>query len=216
MSMRLVALLACVLGSPLASAQAILQLDALDASVYPAMLESVRAGDMDVDFQQMRLAYTLTPEYAPYDIEPKKQKRRMFDLLFEHQTPDAALLVADSVLAARYVDLDAQYGAGVAHDMLGNAEQAAVHFALFEGLMDSILRTAEGTQEDPFIVIATDEEYTLIGVLGLDNKSQSLMSCNDVPCDLLELHDPNDGATLSFYFDVSIPFGQMRRQLGQE
>lgn len=214
--MRLAFLFACLLGAQTASAQAILKLDSLDATIYPELLERVRAGDTDVDYQRMRLAYTLTDAYEPYDIDPKKQKRRMFDLLFQQQDPDAALLVADSVLAARYVDLDAQYGAGVAHDMLGNADQAVVHFTLFEGLMDSILRTAEGTQEDPFIVIATDEEYTLIGVLGLENKSQSLMSCNEAPCDLLELHDPNDGADMRFFFDVSIPFSHMRRSLGQE
>ncbi|GAB5534939.1 MAG: hypothetical protein Rubg2KO_11880 [Rubricoccaceae bacterium] len=213
--MRLAFLLAFLIGSPMASAQAILKLDSLDATVYPELLDRVRAGDMDVDYQRMRLAYTLTDAYAPYDIDPKKQKQRMFDLLFQKQTPEAALLVADSVLAGRYVDLDAQYGAGVAHDMLGNADQAAFHFALFEGLMDSILRTAEGTQDDPFIVIATDEEYTLIGVLGLENKGQSLMTCNGVPCDLLELHDSTDGADMRFFFDVSIPFGQMRRDLGE-
>ena len=214
--MRLALLLACLLSPGLASAQAVQRLSDLDATVYPTLLDRLRAGDSDVDFQQMRLAFTLTPEYAPYDIEPKKQKQRMFDLLFEHQNPEAALLVADSVLAVRYVDLDAQYGAGVAHDMLGHSDQAAVHFALFEGLMDSILRTAEGTREDPFLVIATDEEYTLIGVLGLQNQRQSLVSCNEVPCDQLELHDPDDGATLTFYFDVSIPFAQMRRDLHGE
>ncbi len=214
--MRCAFLLACLLAPTLASAQANQRLDSLDASVYAMLLDRVRAGEPDVDYQRMRLAYALTPDYAPYDIDPKKQKHRMFDLLFQLQNPEAALLVADSVLAARYVDPDGQYGAGVAHDMLGHADQAALHFALFEGLVDSILRTAEGTQEDPFIVIATDEAYTLIGVLGLENRSQSLMSCNGAPCDLLELHDPSDGADLKFYFDVSIPFGHMRRQLGQD
>lgn len=215
--MRLALLyLSVMLATSPASAQAERMLDSLDASIHAELTERVRAGDTDVDYRLWRVSSAVTPGYNPYDIEKRDRNRRMFDLLFQKQDPAAALLVADSSLAASYVSIDAHYGAGVAHDMLGNADDSAFHFAVFEGLVDSILRTAEGTSADPFIVVDVDEEYTLTGILGLQTKGQSLVDCdNGAPCDLLELHDPDDGADLTFYFDISIPFGHMRRTLDE-
>ncbi|MEO0557213.1 MAG: DUF4919 domain-containing protein, partial [Bacteroidota bacterium] len=205
-------ILASSMGVRAASAQADQLLDSLDASTYAELTERVRTGETEIDYRLWRLSFAASPGYNPYDVDAKQRTARMFDALFQQETPSAALLIADSSLAANYVHIDAHYGAGVAHDMLGNAEASTFHFDVFEGLMDSILRTAEGTSADPFIVINVDEEYTLTGLLGLQRRGQSLVDCDSgARCDRLELYDPNDGADLTFYFDVSIPFGAMRR-----
>ena len=183
------------------------------AADYHDAVARLQAGDTDVDCRAARLAYALTDGYEPYAVEPKKQERRLHEHLNERQDPRAALLVADSLLAGNYVNLDAHYGASLAHDQLGHADRAAFHIAVFRNLLDSIVETASGSADDPFVVNRVDEEYVVIAVLGFEHRGQSLVDCGASKCDLMTVRDPRDGAELELYFDVSIPYGHMRRQL---
>ena len=207
-------LLLLVLWPSAVVAQGELALDSLDATDYEDAVRRLHAVDLDVDFQTMRFAFALTDAYDPYDTEPRQQRQRLNEHLYQHDAPEAALLVADSLLAVNYVDMDAHYGAGVAHDRLGHADEAAFHFEVFEGLLDSLLRTATGTEDDPFVVVRVDEEYILIAVLRLELRGQSLVDCANTQCDRMELHDPSDGGDVDLFFDVSLPFGHMRRTMG--
>lgn len=207
----LIAALSLLTGS--ASAQGDLALDSLRAEDYHTAAESLRSGDLEgVDFRAARYAFALTDGYSPYAVDAKRRSRRVRDHL-DAGDPAAAVVSVDSTLAENYVDLDAHYWALVAHDQLGDADRAAHHAAVFDGLIGSILDSDQGTEEDPFVVVNVTEEYVVLGILGLQQTGQTLVGCGDVRCDVQSVVDPEDGAELDLYFDISIPFGHMQRQL---
>ena len=209
--MRLV-LIASVLFAGVAHAQGALALDSLHASDYEEAAARLRAGDTDVDYQKARFAFALTDGYSPYDVEPRKRSRRVRDFL-NAGDPAAAVLAIDSTLAVDYVDLDAHFWASTAHDRLGAADRSAHHAAVFGGLLRSILDSNRGTEADPYVVLTVAEEYVVVGVLGLAQRGQGLAPCGLAQCDLLSLVDPASGVERELYFDVSIPYGHMQRQL---
>lgn len=208
-------LLVCLVLPTVAYGQGERALDTLRAADYDAVVAQLRAGKTDVDYQRGRLAVALTPGYNPYAVEAKQQERRLTDHLFEHDDPAAALAVADSLFADDYLNLVAHHRAGLAHERLGDADQAAFHAAVFQGLLDSILRTATGTEDDPFVVNRVTEEYVVIGVLGLEMLGQTLVGCAETRCDAMDLRDPRDNGEVTLYFDISIPYGHMRRQMNR-
>lgn len=196
-----------------AAAQGERALDSLRAADYHAVVAQLRAGETDVDYLRGRLAFAATPGYEPYDPAPRDQQVRL-ETHLAGGDPAAAALVADSLLAGHYLDLAGHVGAAVAHEALGDSARAAFHFAVFEGLVDSILDTASGRADDPFVVNRVDEEYIVAAVLGLRVVGQGLVECGGAPCDELTLEDAGAGE-VTLYFDVSLPYGHMRRQLGR-
>ena len=177
------------------------------------MVAQVEAGETDVDYFAMRMAFAESSAYSPYNVDPTQRRGRMFEALFGESDYERALVLADSTLDEYYIDIDGHMIASIAHANLGDEAAAAFHREIGLGLARSILDSGEGTTDtSPFIVINTSEEYALLRVMGMDSRGQSLVQCNDVPCDRMEVEDGDTGDTTVFFFDVSRPFAWMRAQ----
>ena len=182
-------------------------------SAYLAALRPVMRGDTAVDLTMLRRLYARTSFYAPYDVTRDQQRQRMWAAL-NTAGPRAAVPVADSVLAANYLDLDAHLASGVAARERGDSAAAELHFALVRGLLRSIESTGDGrTRERPLFVLSPAEEYSYLAARGLRRTGmQGLSDCAGRECDAMTVAERDGGESFQLYFDVSLATGHLRRR----
>lgn len=179
---------------------------------YAALLERVKKSDATVDFKELRMAYTETPDYSPYGGD-RDMRQKMFAALNAKEF-DQAVESAEKILAKDCVEINAHFVSYVAHRELGRAEKAAFHKFIFDGLVKSITGSGDGqTTETAFVVISTDEEYALFNVLGLRAADQALVSQNGHSFDRMTANNPKTNETVVYFFNIDKPFNWLSQSL---
>lgn len=179
---------------------------------YAALLDRVKKSDATVDFKELRMAYTETPDYSPYGGD-RDMRQKMFAALNAKEF-DQAVESAEKILAKNFVEINAHFVAYVARRELGQAEKSTFHKFMFDGLVKSITGSGDGkTAETAFVVIATDEEYTLFNVLGLRPTGQALVSQNGHSFDRMTAADLKTTETVVYFFNIDKPFNRLGQSL---
>lgn len=176
-------------------------------SEYASLLASLKSGKTDVDYARLRLSYMDSPEYKAAK-DTSDAEKAMTEALNKKDYP-AALKNAEAVLESNYVDIDAHYVAFEANRETGAVEKAKFHYAVFRGLIDSILHSGDGkSTEKAWVVINVHEEYVVITVLGFKRFpiQQSLIQKDGHAYDEMKAKNADDGTEQTFYFNVDIPF----------
>ncbi len=179
---------------------------------YATLLARAKKSDSTVDFKELRLAYTETPEYNPYGGD-RDTRQKMFALLQAKQF-DQAVESAEKILATDFVEINAHFVAYVANRELGRADKATFHKFMFDGLIESIKGSGDGRSlETAFVVISTDEEYVLFNFLGLRPAEQSLMTRNGHSFDRMTANNPKTNETVVYFFNIDKPFNWLGQSL---
>lgn len=173
-------------------------------SDYAKLLARVKAGDMTVDFKQMRFAYMDSPEHkAAKDTDAEAEA--MIAAVNAGDFP-AAIKNADLVLASDYVDLDAHFAEYIAHRELHHEAESKFHKDVFDGLLHSITNSGDGKSEQTaYVVIQTHEEYVVMRVFGLTLDKQNLKRANHHAYDVIEATDQQSSQKVTLYFNIDIP-----------
>ncbi|KNY30304.1 DUF4919 domain-containing protein [Pseudobacteroides cellulosolvens] len=157
----------------------------------------------EIDYLQLRMAYTKTNYYNPYG---SRNELNELSNLFEEGKFKEIINKAPKLLTAKFVDIDFHMVVFSAAEQVNDEKISAFHGFIINKLVDSILNSGDGkTPETAFIVINTDEEYALLGCLGLRRTTQSLIKHNERSYDLLEAVD-KEGNQHKIYFNIDIPF----------
>jgi hypothetical protein len=171
---------------------------------YEALLAQVKKGDPKADFGALRLAYTQTPAYNPYNAD--RENRDAMLRALEAKDYHEVLQRADRELTKNYVDVPAHIAAYKAFGGLKDAPHARFHRYVFDGLIKSVLKSGNGkSPESAFVVISTDEESTLLNALGIRRGAQNLVTVNGHHYDRVEGTDTKTGQALTLYFNVDRP-----------
>jgi hypothetical protein len=172
---------------------------------YEALLDGVKKGDPKADFGALRLAFTRTPAYRPYDAAYRDRRDAMLAAL-EGGDYAEALRRAAGVLDANFVDVRAHVVAYKAHAGLEHPGPARFHRYVFDGLVRSILQSGNGkSPETAFVVISADEEDTLLSALGIRRDGQALVQINGHNYDRVAGRDAETGRALTLYFNIDRP-----------
>lgn len=178
-------------------------------SDYARLLARVKAGDVTIDFKQMRLAYMDSPEYKVAK-STELEVNAMIDAINAGDFP-AAIKNADVVLADDYVDLDAHFAEYVAHRELHHDAESKFHKDIFDGLLHSITNSGDGkSASTAFVVISTHEEYVVMRVAGLVPGKQTLKKVDHHSYDVFEASDEKSGQMAVLYFNVDVPMKHYR------
>jgi hypothetical protein len=179
---------------------------------YAALLARVKQSDSTVDFKELRLAYTETPQYSPYGGD-RDTRQKMFAALNAREF-DQAVESAEKIMANNFVEINAQFVAYVANRELGHADKATFHKFMFDGLIKSITGSGDGhSPETAFVVISTDEEYVLFNFLGLRAAEQSLITRNGHSFDRMTASNPKTNETVVYFFNIDKPFNWLGQSL---
>lgn len=179
---------------------------------YEALLERVKAGDTTASFKELRMAYTESQGYAPYGGDSEGRKSMLAAL--NDKNYDKAVEHAGNILKQKYVDIIAHLVSSIAYNELKNLERAKYHRGIADGLIQSILKSGDGKSlETAYVVIATDEEYSLFNVLGMKVVSQALVHDKGHSYDKMDAIDRKTNQTTTFYFNVDIPLDWLGKSL---
>jgi hypothetical protein len=182
-------------------------------SKYDVLLAKVKAGDQAADFQELRLAYTETPQYNPYGGVKLDYGKQMVDAYKAGQN-DKALEYAAAILKDNYVDIDAHMISAMVYKRTGNAEREKYHRFITGGLIKSIMKSGDGIKpETAFWVISVNEEYVLLQALGLKFESQSRINLNGHDYDKVKVTDPETGKKLEIYFCIDKPYQWLSKSM---
>jgi hypothetical protein len=175
-------------------------------AAYEVLLARAKAHPPDVDFGALRMAYAHSPQYQPYTVYP--DQRAPMRQALQAEDWRRVLEIAQSALELNYVRMRPHLHAMRAHHALGDAPAAAYHRAMIDGLARSITASGDGrSPETAMIVIDVQEEYDVLGILGLRSVQQGLLRRAGRALDQHTVIAP-DGARFSMYFDVSLPLSR--------
>jgi hypothetical protein len=179
---------------------------------FAVLLERAKKSDATLDFKELRMAYTETSDYSPYGGD-RETRKKMFAALNAKEF-DAAVESAEKILAKNFVEINAHFVAYVAHREAGRAEKSTFHKFMFDGLVKSITSSGDGkTAETAYVVITTDEEYTLFNILGLSAAGQALITQNGHSFDRMTVTNPKTNETVAYFFNIDKPFNWLGESL---
>jgi len=172
---------------------------------YEALVEKVKAGNNNIDFRELRLAYvdSATRKKAK---DTDAQKKAMSQALRD-QDYKSVLENAQAVLQQDFVDIDAHFAEYTAYRELKQSEQTEREKYIVAGLLDSITSSGDGkTLDTAYQVINVHEEYVVLRFDGLMPSKQSLQHKDGHSFDVMETVDPKTNKKVTYYFNVDIPF----------
>jgi hypothetical protein len=179
---------------------------------FALLLERAKKSDATLDFKELRMAYTETTDYSPYGGD-RETRQKMFAALNAKEF-DSAVESAEKILAKNFVEINAHFVAYVAHRESGRTEKATFHKFMFDGLVKSITGSGDGkTAETAFVVITTDEEYTLFNILGLRPAGQALITQDGHSFDRMTATNPKTSETVVYFFNIDKPFNWLGQSL---
>lgn len=99
------------------------------------------------------------------------------------------------------------YFLGIAYKNLGDTITANKFFDRFYDYLRIPYNSGTGESADKaFVVRSIDDEYLIVGELGLETESQALIFVKDMPYDILYINTINDTVPKEMYFNISQPY----------
>ena len=171
---------------------------------YNELIEKARRGHKTIDFKNLRMLYTKTTYYNPYEKDPNSDKMYGY---YEKKEYDKAIKTAKLVMEKNYLDMDAHFISMVCSKNLQRMDDYDYHNYVFKRMISSVLETGEDgkTPETAYTVINVREEYLIFNVLGMDVKKQSVVKVGDRIYDKMELINDEKKEEITLFFNVDIP-----------
>lgn len=172
-------------------------------SSYDELAAKLKAGDANVDYRALRMAFAKTKNYS-YGGLDREEKQKMFKPLGE-KNYKSALKEAEKILDKNFAEPNAAYVAFAASKELGDARKADFYQAVLSGLIKSITNGGDGkSAKSSFEVITTDEEYFMMNYLGFAVSQQSLNSEAGHRFDVLSGTNRKTNETGKIYFNIDV------------
>lgn len=155
------------------------------------------------NFLAVRSAVLARPDYAPYgdglrhlrDAYEAGEFAHMKDLFGQH-------------LSSLLLSGEAHFIVALAHEKLGDADAGQMEKYLAFVCVKGILGTGDGSQERPYLVTSTADEYDVLNAL---SKRPTMQSLHHEPDRVLDRQTVDGG---EIWFDVTAPFATLEKQFG--
>jgi len=173
-------------------------------SPYALALAEAKKDPGRADYGKLRELLTKDSSYLPY-VHLTPAYREHHPALFvalESKDFKAAIKHAEAILEVDYLDTEAHYFSSQAYEALGNKKQSEYHRQFFDGVMDSILGSGDGSSPQSAIrVITLTEEWAVLSLLGYPPGGTHATQVHDgVKYDVLTGKHVETGKEASFYF----------------
>ncbi len=171
---------------------------------YRSLMERVKKGDQTVDFRAFRLAFA---EMTPVEqrVADMKTQTQMANLLNEKKFKEVVKF-ADEIHKNNFVDLNSHIFASMAYQGLSDAKKAKFHESVYLGLVNSILKDADGNgPKTAYRVISIAEAFILLNALELKRGTQTVENIDGVAYQVVSATDPKTNEVSKVYFVVEKP-----------
>ncbi|WP_370980479.1 DUF4919 domain-containing protein [Agaribacterium sp. ZY112] len=171
---------------------------------YEQQVELSKEASNKVDYSLMRLSYSETALYKPWDSTEHEAGLALLDAQAESNYP-LCLELSSAILGQNYTSLMAHLGAWSCNKELGNYELANKHRKVLQGLIESISASGDGlSAETAFIVNSETEMRDYIQIRGLLMFRQDSLVKGGKHLRHAWATDPQKAsAVIEMYFDIS-------------
>jgi hypothetical protein len=185
------------------------------SATYEQLLTRAKAGDPGVDYQALRYSYAATPGFNPYGGAATAHTGAMMKAFKAGDCPNVVKEAAE-VLDVNYTNIDAHMLSDLCYSRMGDDAQRAQHHATAAALLRSIASSGDGKSEGTaYVVIAVEEEYSLLSALGTKPKRQALIQGDGHMFDRIDV-TTSDGQTQAVFFNIDRVFAAYNQLLQQK
>jgi len=179
------------------------------AQSYEDMVSKARNGDGTLDFKAIRMA-SLTSKSPGVD---PKLRAKLTESLKAKKNDDVAK-TAEEILKVDFVNANLHVVAARAYQALGDAKKSQLHTNIYLGLVNSILKDANGeSTKTAYEVIAEDEEVAVLTALELQRTGQQSLDEDGHKYVVVTATDRTTNATTKVYFNVDkVPVKAVEKQ----
>jgi hypothetical protein len=168
---------------------------------YGELLAKVKKGDFTIDFKALRFAFAKKSE-AGISSADIKAHADMVKALNERKYKDA-INIAEGIQKTAFVDMNSHVVAAMSYQGLGDAKKAKYHEAVYLGLVNSILKDADGNStKTAYVVISPAEEYVLLNALDLSRGTRELITEEGRSYSIQTAIDKSNNQQVKIYFNI--------------
>ena len=156
-------------------------------------------------FTALRSEVMAHPEFDPADTSLDGVAAMLADGMHD----EAAELIRAQLVPDFLLSPGAHWSLGYALRMIGDERGETFEFSLGQQLLNGIQLSGEGTEESPWLVSRTSDQYDLLLSRDLKLKTQAIVRVGDRSLDRMETHSGE-----VFYFDITDILAIMAGRLG--
>lgn len=195
---------------------------------FETLLVAARKEPKKADWNALRHAFALTSHYHPYNATWRQDIVKVAKDIHEGKLEEAEAALLKLLERERFMRIDAHAMAVALYDKMEDSEKARKHRDFLEGFSGAVFVPGHGTSfAKPIEVLFVDEEYAVLGALGLRVKEQSLSERGGHRFDVLTTHAKAGEPERQFFFNIDMPwnslqagmtkaFGQSKEPAGQK
>jgi hypothetical protein len=183
---------------------------------YPKLIQLLNADSSKIsadEYWYLYYGHVFQQNYYPYgNTDSKKAFLEYYAQLDQDSSKlDKAILLGKKVLKENPIDIEVQLKMYLCLSAANQPSAAREHAKHYYGFLDVIYASGDGKSvNSAFIVISVDDEYRIVGHIGLQVVEQSLI--ND--CDVLTFSKRNQKRRYrikKLYFNVRLPLLYLSR-----
>jgi hypothetical protein len=173
---------------------------------YDELAAKVNSGDLNIDWQALRLAARVGEVYGDYD--PYDATKRAQDASDKGDCK-GALKIALETESHNIADVDAHLVAWSCLKQLGRQAEADKEWTILHALVQSILKSGDGkSAKTAWFAVGIREEFFIMSVLQVQFKQQHSLKQEDHYYDVVLVTDPSGkDKVLWFNTDTDIELG---------
>lgn len=174
---------------------------------YPSLLKRIWADDTTLELKHYKRLYygsVFQDYYHPYGASDAKKE---FSQIYSDKKHKEAISKGKEVLSENPVDIEVTLKMIYSYLELKDTAAAKIYGHKYFGFLDVIYSSGDGqTPQTAFVVISVDDEYRIVGDLGLNVRAQMLID----DCDLLIFEKRSQRKVRKkkikqLYFNVQMP-----------
>lgn len=174
---------------------------------YPSLLARIWANDTTLTYNEYKHLYygnVFQTYYHPYGASFLKKD---FNEVYAEGNALKSIKKGLDVLAENPVDIEVTLKILLAYLELGEREMARIFAKKYYGFLDVIYASGDGESlESAYVVISVDDEYRVVGDLGLSVKQQTLIDDCDLLVFVRKKQPKYNGKKIKqLYFNVRLP-----------
>jgi hypothetical protein len=178
---------------------------------FEALLVSAQKDPKKADWKALRHAFSETSQYEPYNVSWRKDILAVGKDIQEGNLKEAEAALVKLLDRERFMRIDGHALAVALYEKTGDSEKARKHRDFLEGLSSEVFIPGHGTSvERPIEVLFLDEEYAMIGAMGLKIRSQAFIKHDGHSFDVLTTHAKPGEPEREFFFNIDMPWNSLQ------
>ncbi|MFZ1700222.1 MAG: DUF4919 domain-containing protein [Pyrinomonadaceae bacterium] len=170
---------------------------------FTKLVEKLKGGDTSIDYRALRVAWARSDFPGARGIDPKL-RMKLVESVKANKYDDIAK-TADEMLKINPMDINTRATAAAAFLELKDAKKYDYHLAVYQGLINSIVGSADGeSQKTAYMVVSRDEMIAVLKAYDLQTTASEELIEGTNRYQIVTAADKSNGGTSKVYFNVDM------------